>query len=379
MTDKNNKDDLDIDLDFDAIYGRQQGGNNNYYSDVYSNSGKNYTRSPEPKKPQKRKKKTGKKVIAVIACILAVILLGVVAVNLYVDNMLEKNLKRNTSYNESNVSVNEDVFGEDIVNIALFGIDTRENTFKGRSDAIVILTLDKKNDKIKMTSIARDTYVDIENVKKDKVAHAYAYGGAELAVKTLNQTFGLDIKDYVTVNFFGFAQIIDYLGPVYIDVDEKEMKVMNDNYISFINSYGIKCDYITKTGPQYLSGGQALAYTRNRYTGGDTARGTRQREVLSACFANLKKLGVGKIPDLIKMGLQNCETSLDKDEIKAMGIWALTNSPEIENLSIPDAQCNPKEGDDAYINGKWFYLYDIDIASKKIHAFINGESTDISE
>ncbi|MBQ0083263.1 MAG: LCP family protein [Clostridiales bacterium] len=345
--------------------------------DIYSSAshvkGRQSGRSVPAKKRKKKKKHTGRKIFVFL--LVVAILLGAAyyGINYYVDNLLNENTNHNESYNKGNVSANTEVFDDSITNIALFGIDPRENTFKGRSDAIVILTVDKKRDKIKMTSIARDTYVNIEGKKKDKLTHAYAYGGAELAVKTLNQTFDLGIKDYVTVNFFGFAKIIDYVGGVDIDVDQKEKQVMNDNYISWINSYGIKCDYITKTGKQHLNGGQALAYSRNRYTGGDTARGTRQREVLSEVFDKVKEMGIGEIPELVRIGLKNSETSLSPDEIKELGSWALLNSPTIEDLSLPDDECNPKEGKAAYIGKPWYYQYDLDIATEKIHGFITEE------
>ena len=107
-----------------------------------------------------------------------------------------------------------------VQNIALLGIDSRADNDSGRSDAIVVLTIDKKHKKLKLTSIARDTYVAIDGHSKDKLTHAYAYGKSQLAVKTLNQNFGLEIEDYVTMNFYGLSRVIDYIGGVSVDVDE---------------------------------------------------------------------------------------------------------------------------------------------------------------
>ncbi len=95
---------------------------------------------------------------------------------------------------------NADEHSDDIVNIALFGIDTTSSNFIGRSDAIVILTIDKKHKDVKLSSVMRDAYVEIEGHGTDKINHAYAFGGAQLAVKTLNQNFGLDINEYVSIN-----------------------------------------------------------------------------------------------------------------------------------------------------------------------------------
>ncbi len=359
---------------------------NNYYSnqeDIYSYSrGKHSKHSAGKNKKHKSKKNNGSKfkrrrAVVIVSLVLAIVICAGVGVRMYMDSILNT-ANRDTDFNSDNVQANSEVFkGKDYTNIALFGVDARENTFKGcRSDSVIVLTIDKKHNKIKMTSLARDSYVKMDGHGKDKLTHAYAYGGAELAVKTINQNYNLDIQDYVTVNFFGFAEIINYLGGVTLDVDASEMDVMNTHYISYINSYGIKCDYIKKTGVQLLNGGQALAYTRNRYSpGGDIERGNRQKEVLTLVFEKVKKLGITKLPELAKIGLKNCQTSLTNSEIIDIGTWALMNSPTVENKSLPDEDCHPKSGSGAMINGVWYYIYDLDVATQKLHDFINEEGT----
>ena len=193
-----------------------------------------------------------------------------------------------------------------------------------------------------MTSIARDTYVEFKSGKKDKITHAWAYGKADLAVNTLNRNFKLDITDYVSVNFYGFSHIIDYIGGVTIDVDEAEMKVMNKTYIPYIQDMGIECDYVKQAGVQVLNGGQALAYARNRYTGSDIQRGSRQREVLAAMFDKVKTLNITKLPKLVDMILGECTTTLSSTEMIKYGSWALFNSPQIRSLGLPDKECGAK-------------------------------------
>ena len=137
-------------------------------------------------------------------------------------------------------------------NIALLGLDTRQDNNVGRSDAIVILTIDKEHNKLKLTSIARDTYVAIEGHSKDKLTHAYAYGKSQLAVKTLNQNFDLEIKDYVTMNFYGLARVIDYIGGVDINVTEAEKNELNKNIFPEMRSLGMECPAIKAAGAQRL-------------------------------------------------------------------------------------------------------------------------------
>lgn len=317
------------------------------------------------KKPKNKKKLVRNIILSVLAVILALILTVVIWGYSLLDS-----INKDKDFNESDLGINseiDEVIDEEVKNIALFGLDTRQNNSSGRSDAIIVLSIDKKNNKIKMTSIARDTYVTFESGKKDKITHAWAYGKASLSVKTLNQNFGLDITDYVSVNFYGFAEIIDYIGGVTIDINEAEMKVMNNKYIPYIDKLGIECELIKEPGVQLVNGGQALAYARDRYTGSDIERGGRQREVLQAMFDKAKSLNWLKLPTFVEMVLSNCTTTLSSSEMVSLGTWALRKSPAIENLGLPSKECGAKG---QMINGTSYMVYDLELASKIMHDFI---------
>src|SRR5699024_9711213 len=132
------------------------------------------------------------------------------------------------------------------MNIALFGLDKGQDGEGSRSDSIMIASVDKHHKKIKLTSIMRDTYVEIEDRGMDKIGHAYAFGGPELAMKTINQNFNMNIRDFVSIDFSGFQKIIDAIGGVEIDVKPNEVSHVK----------------IDGSGLQTLSGEQALAYSR---------------------------------------------------------------------------------------------------------------------
>lgn len=317
------------------------------------------------KKPQDNKKK--KIFLAVIAIVVAVVLAIVVWAVSWGISALNKVDRDNLSGDLGIVSDADLPFDDDIKNIALFGLDSRQDNASGRSDAIIILSIDKVNKAVKMTSVARDTYIEFESGKHDKITHAWAYGKANLAVKTLNSNFKLDITDYVSVNFYQFSEIIDYIGGVTIDVSESEMNVMNKHYIPYLRDMGIECDYIKETGVQHLNGGQALAYSRNRYTGSDIDRGNRQREVLSAMFDTVKKMNPLKFPKLVEMILSECTTSLNNSEMLGIGMWALANSPEIMSFGLPNEEC---KGKGHMINGTSYMVYDLEHASQMLHDFI---------
>ena len=105
---------------------------------------------------------------------------------------------------------------KEIINIAFFGVDRRDVNEPSRSDAIMIVSIDTVHKKIKMSSIMRDTYVEIKNHGETKINHAYAYGGPQLAIRTLNENFNLNIRNYVTVDFFNLEKIVDTIGGVTI-------------------------------------------------------------------------------------------------------------------------------------------------------------------
>lgn len=275
-----------------------------------------------------------------------------------------------TELDENDLGITSEKYS-DVKNIALLGIDSREDNNSGRSDAIVILTIDKTHKKLKLTSIARDTYVSIDGHSKDKLTHAYAYGKSQLAVKTLNQNFDLEITDYVTINFFGLARVIDYVGGVTVDVDEKEMNELNKNIFPEMRSLGVDCPNLTAAGTQLLNGGQAVCYARIRHTDSDIMRGNRQKEVLMAMFAKVKKMNPLKLPKVAEMVASECETSLSTNDIIALGTWALTFSPEFEQLSIPNDNV-PSSG--KTIGGVWYYVYDLNTAKKEIYDFIFEEN-----
>lgn len=270
----------------------------------------------------------------------------------------------------SNIQVDTNVY-KDYRNIALLGIDSREDNDVGRSDAIVILTIDKKHNSIKLTSIARDTYVSIEDHSKDKLTHAYAYGKSELAVKTLNSNFGLEITDYLTMNFHKLSRVIDYIGGVTVDVDSREQGDLNNRTFPEMRALGFDCPNITSPGVQRLNGAQAVCYARIRYIDGDIERGNRQKEVLMAMYSEVKKMGALKLPNVAQMILSECQTSLSTNDIMDLGMWAVLSSPEIKQLSIPNDNI-PSSG--KMISGGWYYVYDIGLAKNEIKDFIFEEN-----
>lgn len=339
---------------------------NNDSIDLYS-SYQDISSHSKPKKCKRRKKKSAVKILAVICIILVcVISLGVAGYSYAysIINKVERTPLETEEPEELNITTSE---YDGIKNIALLGIDTRVDNTSGRSDAVIILSIDKKHNKIKLISVARDSYVDIDGHNKDKLTHAYAYGKSTLAVKTLNKNFNLEITDYVTVNFHGFSRIIDYIGGVEVEVDQKEKDHLNSYVIPKLVKAGFKCDLIERTGMQKLTGTQALCYSRIRKIDGDIERGNRQKEVLAAMFARVKSMNIAKLPKIAEMVFSECQTSLSSSDIMSMGLWAISSKPEMENMSIPNDNV---KGKGQTIRGVWYYVYDIEAAANEMKKFI---------
>lgn len=216
----------------------------------------------------------------------------------------------------------------DIVNIALFGVDRREKGERGRSDAMMIATVDFKHDKLKLTSLMRDMYVPIEGHGNDKLNSAYAFGGAELAIKTINQNFGTDIRDYVTVDFFTLEKIIDSLGGVMIEVKPEEVAMLNDQMKETARIEKKPIIPVSTAGYQQLNGMQAVSYSRIRHVGnGDFERTERQRLVLASLMETVKQQGKSAIPQLLFDVTPELETSLSQSTLLSLSYEYYKHQP----------------------------------------------------
>ena len=227
-------------------------------------------------------------------------------------------------------------------NIALLGIDSRADDYGlgNRSDCIIIASLNQDTKDIKLISVYRDTYMQVENKNKtmlDKVTHAYSYGGAQNALKALNTNLDLNITEYVTVNFDAVIAAVDAMNGVTIDIDSSELKYINDYIDATSASSGIKSSHITKAGKQTLDGVQAVAYSRIRYTaGGDYKRTERMRTVIEAMLSKAKTLSLGQLNKLVDTILPRVSTNITATEILAL-------APSIASFNITESMGWPYE------------------------------------
>lgn len=312
-------------------------------------------------------------------------------------------------YNDVKMDTVKGQIDEKVLNIALFGIDSRDTkgktSFKGNSDSIMILSLNSKTKKIKIISLLRDTFVPLGKDGEagyGKINAAYAKGGPKLAMETINSIFNLDISEYATVNFYGMADIIDAVGGLDVELTKNEVTArgnnnhgINDMIDEICYESGLKPSQyrVTSWGPQHLNGVQAVAYSRIRYctniwgTSNDYGRTDRQRYVMKQLFNGVKTLKKSEYVRLAKALVPCTETSLELDKIISIGWDMMTRKPTFEEYRLPltaadaDKEKGEKGADYDFLmtptpSGYGSVLYiDLNYAGRLIHAILYSDMT----
>ncbi len=227
-----------------------------------------------------------------------------------------------------------------MTNILLIGLDRRPNEKSGRSDTMIIMTLDADHQCIKMTSFMRDLYVEIPGRKNNRLNAAYVFGGPDLLIRTLKQNFGVDVDHYVAVDFSALASVIDQLGGLTLTVEEKYVPRVNaiikwDNQVLKLpKDDGL----LTEAGEQVLTGKQAQAYARYRYGDpkGDAGRTERQREVILKCMEKIKNMSMLDLAQMAMNNMDKVETDMSIMDMLSLAPAAFQlKDSEVRQLRIP--------------------------------------------
>ncbi len=254
---------------------------------------------------------------------------------------LEDKIRRNMEENSTAFMEDKEVF-----NILLIGSDNRSLTDTGRSDAMILVSLNKKTKAIISTSILRDIYLAIPGRGNNRINAAYAYGGADLLMDTIEQNFKIRIDRYASIDFYSFMDVIDALGGIALDVTKEEIPIIN-GYIEGMNKLmgqEAGTDLLTRAGTLKLNGKQALGYARNRYIGTDFERTARQRRVLEKVFDKVKKSNLIEISRLLNKILPDVTTNLTEGEIFSL----ILNLADYRNYKIEQWSI-PKEGSYSFL------------------------------
>lgn len=333
----------------------------------------------KPKKESKLKKKWAalkkwQRVVIVVVCVIVLLAVIALATVYGVYNGFT------TKLDSDDLGISDEIenkYGKtDVFNVAVFGVDTRdENSFKGLSDTIMIVSIDAKNKSVKIVSILRDSYVAIDGHKNQKITHAYSFGGAPLAIKTINENFNMNITDYATINMHKLADAIDVLGGIDIEITESEMNQINQEALYGDPNAQRGAALVNNYGQVHLDGDQAVIFCRLRKQDSDNARSNRQKMVINALLTQARKVSPTKYAEVVKTMMSLCETSVSFSEVMSL-VPLINEDVSIEAINIPG---DPEQAIGGIYEGAWVWRYDLDAAAERIHMFIYGEPIPESE
>jgi LCP family protein required for cell wall assembly len=254
----------------------------------------------------------------------------------------------------------------DNISILFLGVDENDGSFKNaRTDSMILATFNEKEKSIKMVSIPRDSRVElVGRDRMDKITHAHAYGGLDMAVQTVEKLLDVPVDYYARLNFEAFVSIVDNLGGVEIDVP---FPIREQNSSRELNTIKLE------KGVQRLNGEEALAYARTRKYDNDIERGKRQQEVLQAIIKeSISIRSVTKYRAVLESIGDNLKTNMAFDDMTAFHDYAyLASEVDIDSLTL--------SGEDATLNGIFYYILDessVSEVSETLRSHLELEGTD---
>lgn len=366
--------------------------NNDLYEEEYYNEPVRDDRYEErpPRRRRRRKRHHPFRNFLIFLLVLILILFGAFWF------LILRNLKRVNSYTLEN-SVRDSISSEaqedcsGYTNIALFGVDSRtEDLLSGnnRSDTIMICSINNSTGDVKLVSVYRDTYLDIGSGELDKCNAAYSYGGPEQAVTMLNRNLDLPITDFVTIGFQGLAGAIDAVGGIDLDITEAERGYLNQYVSDMASELGTDGTQVESSGNVHLTGIQAVAYCRIRYTGGgDFERTSRQRTVLSQLATKAKASGPLGLVRLVNSCSSGIATSLSNTEIILLVLqaWRFSLADASEGIPQQDQYGFATIGGQSCVvpksldtNVRWLHNYLFDSSSYQPSETVESISSSIA-
>lgn len=227
------------------------------------------------------------------------------------DSAAIEDLQHNDQLIEQNKHNNEIWYSDDVINILLMGIDQGGKNYPyGRSDAMIVASINKNTKSIRLISFARAAYVAIEGYANSRLNHAHGYGGPQLAIDTIEKNYKIRIDNYISTTFEAFQQLIDCLGGVEIGLSQAEIEDETMQYVLKKQGYENLV-----AGVYNLDGYSALNYVRLRSIDTDRERTQRQRNVLTALAAKANNMNIFELNSTLNEILPYVTTDLSKSEI----------------------------------------------------------------
>lgn len=225
-----------------------------------------------------------------------------------------------------------------IRNILVLGTDSRDvSKERGNSDVMIVLSINKKTKEVRMISVLRDVLVPIEGHDWNRINAAYRLEGAGLAVNTVNEAFGLDIQEFIVVDFNGVIELIDHIGGIDITLTAAEAQY-------YSNKHSVLFGNNLSAGSIHMNGDQALAHLRNRTLGTDFERTRRQRDVMIAMLNQVLGQGLTQMDSTLDFVLDIIRTNIKATDFLSVGLSIVTNfSSGVKSMSVPNRSQQGKE------------------------------------
>lgn len=266
----------------------------------------------------------------------------------------------------------EDTKEKAVFDLLLIGTDATTEEETGRSDAMVLVRLDAEAGEVRMISFLRDLYVRIPGHGRNRLNAAYAFGGAELLLSTLEENFGVRVDGWAEVDFSRLTKVIDRIGGVEADVSEAERRQLNGILMHYNRAIGEEetDGLLTEAGLLSLTGKQALCYSRIRKIDGDLQRTSRQREVLEAAFRKVTALDAWSLAVLALESLETVKTNLSAWEIIRLIPLALrARDAAFMSMTVPIAGA----WQDKTVNGMQVLAVEEAAVRAQVSAFLAGK------
>ena len=283
------------------------------------------------------------------------------------DDASTTELRQEFRYNvaDGDYSITEGL-NEDVMNILLLGTDNAGTKGHGRTDTMIICSVNTKTGEVKLSSIVRDLYVSIPYMKlQNRINTANAFGGPNMAIKCVNETFGLNISRYASINFAGFKDLVDMLGGVELEITGGEAELININARTSGDA--------VSSGLQLLDGAQALEYCRIRKLDNNFGRNERQRKFLEAVVKKvLAENSLDQLLALVETCMDFVTTNLTTSDLFTLLFTVVPNMQELQMYSCPG------QGEYHYetIRNMQVVVAKTEEMNTSLHAFIYGESAE---
>ena len=255
------------------------------------------------------------------------------------------------------------------LNVLLIGVDQSAPGTRGRSDTMMLARVNPSTGSIRLVSFLRDLYVPIPGLGKTRLNAAYQHGGEALLKEALAQNFNLTVDHTVTVNFSMLSDLVDQVGGVELDIEEKERKALNAMIRDYNADYGLSGGEVTQSGTQVLDGRQALCYSRLRKIDSDFQRTSRQQRVLEGLLHQLSALSKWQLLRLAVQNLSRVETDLTFGDLAALAPLLAGDGLSLECTRVPF--------DGAYredtIRGMMVLVPDLSACRSKLRRFLQDD------